>query len=741
MSTYLRLPLEAPEYAAIVATRRWVMVSVTLATVLAFTLVLPLPLETVPIPQRVMLASMWTLAVVGTAFSRHVVGLWVLNAALLLVSLTIVVGGGAWTQIVPVLAIYELAFFVVVLAPRIIGLATVVVFSAQFVVLPIDQSLVLTLGTWDMTSGMVRALQLLLAGAFLSRAWFDVVRQAREGDARWQVSQRELDASVQIQERLRIWRDTAIRVHETMLNDIRYVLSGDVIDRARLRAQLGERPRVGRLEAIPGLRLSQIVHAAHESSGYLDDVDIDVPPILVDAEVAPYLKAALVEIMRNLERHGSGARARVRARTGEGWLTVTVASESLVPVPAGAGIGRALVLEESIAAVGGRVETSDSTMILRVPLPAGGLPASPDPRAIPGRIVVSGLMAAAAAGAFPYALALIQSGGVALTLAGILVLVLLAMGVAAAVRRKGVSTPALVVPAAIAAAVPLLMWTHRGACVEATTLAYVINISGYALLAIGAWSRSRYGWVLLVPWAVSSLVFVAASPPVSCTPVPPVTVLASVVVATVMSGVLLWTLPRSRRLSERTRALEEARVQEAARTEAALDMARTLDASIAAAWDVMADIAGEDHPDPERRITLRKIEARIRATIQVDSRTSGAMAEFAHDLVNSAVTRGRSVHVLSLRASQDRRPIPGALRETLEVFVSQSETEPTIQVFQFAGTDRLTITGAREAAQAAGLEDGSDFTVDGVQVEVQDSGDERGSRAVIVSRQAVQGED
>lgn len=98
MSTHLRLPLEAPEYDALVAARRWTLVALTLASVLAFTLVLPLPLETVPIAQRVMLASMWTLAVVGTAFSRHMAGLWILTAAVLLVALTSVVGGGPWTR-------------------------------------------------------------------------------------------------------------------------------------------------------------------------------------------------------------------------------------------------------------------------------------------------------------------------------------------------------------------------------------------------------------------------------------------------------------------------------------------------------------------------------------------------------------------------------------------------------------------------------------------------------------------
>lgn len=727
------------EYAALLTGRRWVIVVVTLASVSTFTLTLPLAQGTVPLLQIAMVAVMWVLAVVGALLSSRSTGLWILAAATVVLSLVGVTGDQLWTQFMPVVAVYEVALIVIGLSSRVVGSIALGLGSVFLVVIPSGQAVVVELGEWGITAGAVRALQLVLAGGFLVYAWPGIVDQARRSDAQQESRQRAINGSLRTQERMRVWRDTAIRVHETVLNDIRYVLSASDIDGERLRLALDTRLEGGRLQVVPGQSLQQVVESAVVESGFSSVVSMDVPQVLMRPDVAPYARAALIEVLRNFERHVpggdvsiSGSRVdeftRVACEVDVGW---TRGSDADPP-----GIGRAIVIGEALSSIGGRVDLQESSVTLCLPRSAAGASSEYDVRADPGRIAAGGVLAGVAVGAFPYPLSLVMTGSPLLAAAGVVALAILATSVVTTLRRTRLSAVATVLLGLVGLAVPVLMWGERGICVDATSLANVVDITGFALVAIVVWSRLWGAVVALLPWAVGATAFVAVSPPVACEPIPLIALLASVLVGVLMAGVLQWSIPRARRLADRSRHLEEDRLQEAVRAEAALDMAQTLDASVAAAWDVMGEIARDGRVDATQRDALRLMEARIRATIQVDPRTSGAVAQLARTLVMQAVARGRSVQVLSIRDSQDRRPLPSELGEQFAEFMVSSGIEPSIQVLAHGGGDHLTITGAADTAAELGLRVGPPRVIDGVHLEVLDTGHAQGVVAVLLMRTA-----
>lgn len=734
------LASDGGELAALLSARRWVVVVVTLVSVVTFTLSLPIQLGDVPTAQRVMVAVMWALAVAGMALSSRPIGLWVLTIAALVLSLISVTGSQLWTQFMPLVAVFEVALFVVVLSPRLVGVIAVLLSASFLLVLPGDQAVVVELGPWAITTGGVRGLQLLLAGGFLAYAWPGMVRRARESDVRRDTRQRELDLSLSSQERTRVWRDTAIKVHETILNDIRYVLTADALDGDRLRSQLGRRPSAGRLDVLPAQSLGQLIEAAVAESRLASRVQLDVPDVPLDPEVAPYARAAVIEVLRNVDRHGTRATVTLSGRIADGSACVTCRSE-IHPGSQGsvdpAGIGRAIVLEEALSSIGGRVEVDRDGVTLVLPLTVSAADPRQDLRADPGRVAASGVLAGVAAGAFPYPLALLGTGSAHLAWAGVITLGVLAASVFTALRRPRIPVPAIAILGMLGFAVPALMWVERDVCVQATSLAYIVDITGFALVAIIVWSPWRSALLAVVPWAVAATAFVLASPPVACEPIPLIALVASVAsvfAGLLMAGVLRWSIPRSRRRADASRRLEEARVQEAARAEAALDMARTLDASVTAAWDVMQDVARRGSADESSRATLRRMEARIRATIQVDPHTSGAVTQLARELVMLTSAQGRSVQVLSLRDSQDRRPLPGPLRDQLQAFLLGSDIEPSIQAFAHSGMDHLTVVGSAQACEAAGLTVGQTRGQGGVHIEVLDTGQSDGAVTVMVTR-------
>lgn len=720
---------------ALLAARRWVMVSLSFITMCTLTLSMSRSLDQVPLSQGLMLASALVLMVVGTFLSARDLGLWLLTAAMLGLFLTVLPGVYPWTQFVPLVAIFEAALFAITLSPRAVGLVMMIAASVALIIVPPDQTAVLIVGDSVVTTGMVRALQLVLAGAFLLIAWPGMVERARSTDAHRTEREYELAESLRTQERLHVWRDTAIRVHETILNDIRYVLGVADIDREALASVLGSRPGAGLLEEAQARSLKELVGQAVAESGFAGEVSVDGAPITVEGRLVPYLRSALIEFLRNLSRHSTATTAFFSGALTPEWIQVTCRSDARSPdLRPPSGIGRSIVLDEGISSRGGRVEVRGADLILWLPSSArkAGDVVS-DPCWDPGRIAVSGVLAGVAAGAFPYPLELVRFGTPSLTVASVLVLALLAAAVVVALRRPMLSTSAVSVAAILAAAVPLVIWSEQSVCVPADSLAYVVAIAGLALVAVAVWSRWRGGLLLLLPWAVSATLFVLVSPGVACEEVPLVALGASVLVGVFAPIVLDYTLRRSRRIADQARALEEMRVREAAQAEAALDLARTLDVTVTAAWDVMHDIARGADLDESRRAILTRLESRIRATIQVDTRTSGAVTQLAHDLVMSAAADGRSTRVLALRGSRDRRPLPEGIRERLLAFAVTSDAEPSIQAFSVNGIDHLAMTGSGAAAAGAGMPADARWSDGPVDIEVN-SDDAEGSMVAVILR-------
>lgn len=158
---------------------------------------------------------------------------------------------------------------------------------------------------------VVNARWLTLAQFVCSAAWLIVVWRAEleRIQLRDDISEsrmRGVLSAVAHRERVRVWRESLTRIHETVLNDIRSVLDAATVDWPRLRQQLDARaPLVppGRSDAT----LTEVLLTIREVEGMGDFLEVGpAADVELDAEQASTLRAVLLELIRNLRRH-SGA--------------------------------------------------------------------------------------------------------------------------------------------------------------------------------------------------------------------------------------------------------------------------------------------------------------------------------------------------------------------------------------------------------------------------------------------------
>ena len=93
--------------------------------------------------------------------------------------------------------------------------------------------LVVQVGDLSVNVGTVAVVQMVVAGTWLWWAWHAALDQAALRDARAAEQEQVITDSIALQERTRAWREAITRTHETILNDLRYVLRSPQIDRAQ----------------------------------------------------------------------------------------------------------------------------------------------------------------------------------------------------------------------------------------------------------------------------------------------------------------------------------------------------------------------------------------------------------------------------------------------------------------------------------------------------------------------------
>ena len=670
-------------------------------------------------------------AAAGVAWRQRPWGAWLSLAGLAIVLLVGLLSPGTRFDVL-VMGTYTVTFLAIFVSSRRVGLACVAVGVIVMAVVATRSDVRVDVGSVTIDVGSVAIAQMVVAGLWLWWAWHAALAQADRRDAIAVEQEHAIEASLTLQERTRAWREAVTRTHETILNDLRYVLRTPILDRERFRDQLlttrdrRADPPVDRGVLVDRLRMD------FPGEVVVRD-DTREPGAAWAAEVQP----VLVEVVRNIARHTDANRIVVTAERIGADYRITVdddgSAESAADRGATPGIGRSVVVEDSLAALDARLEETLHRCVIT--LPRGRRTSGSGGRVLLAVLSIV-LVSSALGGSIQFVL-LAVGASTAYVLVAVAAVLLTALSAVIVIRGHLIGLRALVPASVLAAFVPWGMALAPQACAAPPLMLTTVNLSLNALFASLLWSRSRWAWVLVVP-ALIGVLALGLLPGVAC-PLQAGDVLLSSAVLMPVLITVSWLNARSvARWESQDQQRWEKEITERARAEVDIDLAHALDDSIDLAWSLMWEVADGAEFDDERRRQLRTVDSAIRSSLQVDPRTAGGMVLAAREVIACAVSAGFPLHVRSLRASSDPRPLAPELVAALAAMVaSGSGGDASIHVFGDDHDDYLTVTASAVSAARAGFVPGWDEDWAGCRVEVEYIEDEPDTAAevtVIVSR-------
>lgn len=638
-----------------------------------------------------------------------------------------------------VMGTYTVTFLAVLITSRPWGLAWIGIGTIAMVVVVTRSDLVVEVGALSINVGSIAVVQMVVAGTWLWWAWHSALDQATRRDVRAAEQEQVIVESIALQERTRAWRDAITRTHETILNDLRYVLRSPELDRDRLREQLlttrdrRAQPPRGEVPSPDAIGLDRLAHRLRsEFSGSLEFRDSSAGSRGAHgADVEPIL----IEIVRNISRHADARRIEITIEDVSRGCRITVEDDGTSPgiADTSPGIGRSVVVGEALEALGARLEESSHRVVISIP--EDGRSRSTAGIALP--LLVSVILVGSALGGSVQFLLLLAGSSLSYLPAAMAACLITAVGVATVLRSRRVGMEVLVPSAVIAAVVPWGLVAAEPVCADPALVLTTINLSLNAFFAILLWARNRWAWLLVTP-ALAGVLALDLLPGVGC-PIQGIDVLLSSAILIPAALTLSWLSARSTaRWEAQDRQRWETEITEVARADADLDLARLLGTSIDEAWAQMWDIAEGTELDDTRRRRLRTVESSIRASLQADPLTSGGFVLAARHIVTAAAAEGVPVHVRALRGSADPRPLDAGLVVALtRMTIAGLDSGTSVHVFFDGREDYLALTVPAAVAARAGFVAGWAESFDDCHVEVEYVADEVGADAevtVMVSR-------
>ena len=664
-----------------------------------------------------------TFALVGALLSRDAIGLWLCDAGVLVLALTALVGPAgspAWIPM-PNVASYS-AFMAIVLTGRRAGLVIALAGAALVGMIWLRQPTNIVAGGLELWGGWIVVIQVLVTGLAAWWAWNTLVAEVSSNDLAHEVQAESVDRALADQARAQQWRATAARLHETLLNSIRYTITTAEPDRQTLRAQL-DATAIAPSPPLPGptslerLLASALADPVASKVAQLPRV---VPPETVAPPVFEATRAALVEVVHNAVSHGGATTVSVEVEvTPEGILVLRARDNgSGLPVRPRPGMGVNDTLSSSLATVGGsaRFLTSDADgacVVITVPTTlaeANHLRTRPEPPPFDmGRLLVTAPLASACVAGLLYLLtlgpllALDRTGGahhwltIAFGIAGSLI------AVSVVIRRRHTTSLVGLGLIAVPALVPWLLRTAQYGCVDEASVASVLNVAGFAVIVIAAWSRLAVAFAGITTWAVGGFVLISTLP-TECHHGIDLAIVNSLILLPLTLAVASAGVRATQRAASRQAATHGAEISERSRALAEADLNADLAGAADAARDILVAIADGAELDASTTRRLEYADARIRMSIQVDPSHSGAFCRTARRLVEAALGSGIPVTVRAIGSSADTRPLPAPLEAALEAAVMGTRSHtPTLQAFTDGVDDHLSLLIDHEALAVAGL--------------------------------------
>jgi signal transduction histidine kinase len=686
-------------------------------------------------PDRVLLGISATCLAAGWILSRRPTGLWLLTAAPLCLVIAALLnsgtpGAGQWIALS--VSAGHVTYALVLLTPPLVGIAAIIAGPVILGLLWSRRPSNVIPGALDVAGGWVSVASLAVSATALWFVWHSLLRQATADDERMDAIVSRVAQEIEAQERSRLWRRAAVAVHEQLLSTLRYVLQTDALDREGLRRLVhrgdGDSHSSDLAEEVreaTAARIAAGIVRADQSALELDFTD--------EARIAT--RAAIVECSLNAVLHGGATDVLVTATTTEEWIDVHVSDNgSGIDPDATPGLGWTTTLDAGLAAVGGTWSTArqgDRTVVnLRVPRATPGRRATfTEDGFEQGRILISTpLVAVGAVGvSFDVLAGVASPRGWPLS-----VVAIVATAAAASIvwRRRH---PSLIIASLVIlglASIPWLMAVMGSEAADAPVQAAGLTTAGYALIAVGMWSRWWQWAGGLALWAIGVLAVAQVQQGAGAVPIAVALVNCLVIVPVVIVVAAIGT--RRYRRAQAALALErQAILREGLRANSARLIDQHLTACVAQAEDLMGRLADGADLDEDVRREVGCLEGLIRATIQVDPVDAGEFTRVAARLVNAAFSLGISAQVSTLVSSSDQAPLSQDVVRSLESLIPGCD-RITVRTLNDGTHDYLSlevIGSAHSTERYAGMRQ---LDTGDVRIDISQEAD--GSAVIMVSR-------
>lgn len=561
----------------------------------------------------------------------------------------------------------------------------------------------LTIGDIAFNARWATLSQLLLSAIWLSWMWDSEIRRVRRRD---ELTERRLEESVQslaMRERLRVWRESLVRIHETVLNDIRSVIDVEHVEWKRLGAQLAGRDAVAPPATQPNdlTGIVESVIGAEDVGRFMRHHAL--PRITFSPERAAALRGLLLEFTRNLVRHSRADEVTISATRHGEFVDIRLQHNGAIDARSNvAGIGLGVVLADALAVLHGTVSTASHVTEIRLPVQPQDSDAELLVETSTWRAVLASGATGLAAGGLPHFLlvaAVFGSAGRWMALAAI---VTVAIAMYATWKRRPPAPWVLAFGALTATSVPFMASALVDGCTNSHLPIIVSTLSTVALSATLVWAPGMRWW-WLTAGSVIGTIRLAMATDLGCEPSGASSFLA-LLVAPVLLSIVYASQRESTARANRARSLSSQALLAAISVEASRALGTELHAAVREATQVLETAAAREGITEDERLRLRCLDAEIRATIQVDPESAGGFAQSCRELVHEASQVNIPVRVLTLRDSGDVRPLPEPVTEALRALLRASTAgEASMRVLTSPGEDRLVLTTSQAAAAASQL--------------------------------------
>lgn len=682
--------------------------------------------ELPPITQAVVILGA-IIAVAGVVLARREIGLWLMTASLAIVTIYLVVD-----------PFVTIAWFQLSVLIAIISLAVVFLFIERTWMLTI--SILVSLALFNFVAYFSAPVSLLRSGSFLGRGavstlmiastsiyalygWNRMLMRARSNDIKMTNLQAEIKMLEKSQESQKLWRNLVIRVHETTLNTIRSLLTLKDTPIQNLRSAIEnsfqqDRSIMRKAQERRSGSVIAAIRAGIDSAALQERVRIISQGVNLhlEAQVAETIERVVREALRNAVEHAAASTIEIQWRTsidrtqsaGErecGRVQITITDDGSLPVASkSGGIGTSLVMAKSIRELGGtftistRDELTGAGAVVKLDVPTfvrdidGGAVDFPSYSAIDlGRyMALLTLFGPAMTGVFFFPILGIWWSGQWISQA-IGFIALLYLLITTFIRMKRLGWIESTVTAIGLLSIIHFLQLDPLTCTQSQPFQWVINSSVYGLFIILLWGK----WQITVVAYPIFLYLVAPFHdliPQECNFIfnfPILNTLFSFLFVAVVFILVYKSFERVETFRDSRKVKNLELVSEIERSDAAFEKILELDAT---AQQIIRELLEHTGPlSSDSQNSLRRIDARLRAEIQIDPVSSSGLTILARAFVNRVTEQNRWMEVRSIHGDEDAREIPPVIRERFFAVTGDVPNGSSIQVIVDDGYAELSL--------------------------------------------------